>query len=273
MVGPAEDFLESAQARWGVYGRNGAGKSTLLASIPDTEKELVLVEEGQNIKPYKGVPHIKVGIVHTWDDVVEAHHVVHEAKRGGTGPTAVGFDGWPIRLIINEVTGAHLEPGEEKDWLRKPPDTYPDRYEQWDKVSALSTWGMLAYFRLPVHLIFTFDEDDPKVEKGEVTKRGGPLLPNQPLKGVKKHLELLGRLFAETINNSLQLDSGIPMNAQEQRRLLLGENEFWFAKGPVHALGYSIVNPTWTKMLPALTAEPLRLNGYHNEEVPTEEKF
>ena len=264
-IGPAEEFIESALARWGIYGRNGVGKSTLMASIPDTEKLLVLVEEGQNIRPYKTANHIKMATLHTWDDVIEAYQVVLKAKSLGGGPTVVGFDGWPARLIINKVTGAHLEPGDEREWLKKPPDTYPDSWEQWDDVAALSNWGLLAWFRLPVHLVITFDEDDPKVEKGEVIRRGGPLLPKQPLRGVKKHLELVGRLFAETVNNSLQLDSGIPDNATERRRLLLGENEFWFAKGPVHALGYSIVNPSWNKLLPSLTAEPLHINGYNKE--------
>lgn len=271
-IGVAEDFIEGSLARWGIYGRNGAGKSTLLASIPDTERVLVVVEEGQNIRPYKKTAHIKLAVAHTWEDVEEIHHIVYSAKRHDTGPTVVGFDGWPMRLLINKVTGAHLEPGEEREWLKNPPDTYPQNWDQWDNVTALSNWGLLCWFRIPTHLMITFDEDDPKVEKGEVTRRGGPLLPTQPLKGIKKHLEIVARLFAETINSSLQLDNGIPETATERRRLLLGENEFWFAKGPVHALGYSIVQPTWSKLLPALTAEPLHLNGVHSEENTKNEK-
>ena len=231
---------------------------------------MVVVEEGQNIDPYRNTPHIKIAMAHTWDDIQEIHHVVSAKKDDGI-ERVVGFDGWPIRLIINKVMGAHLAPGEEKDWLRKPPDTRPDTYDSWDRVAALSNWGLLAFFRIPAHLLITFDEDEPKVEKGEVTRRGGPLLPNQPLKGAKKHLSLLGRLFAETVDDALTLDGGIPKDATEQRRLLLGENEFWFAKGPVHSLGYSVTNPTWTKLVPALSAPPLKLNGYHNSE-PFEEE-
>ena len=265
--------MESELLRLGLYGRNGSGKSTLIASVPDTEKLLVVSEEGQNIRPYMKAPHIKVTIAHTWDDVIEIYKIVGKAKSQGSGPTVVAFDGWPIRLIINKVLNAHLAPGEEKEWLVNPPDSFPsgkEIWDQWDEIAALSKWGMLAWFRQPVHLVFSFDEQDPKIEKGEVTRRGGPLLNNQPLVGVKHYLEIIGRLFAEVVDAPFQLGSGVPENVEERRRLLLGENEFWYAKGPVHVLGHCMVDPTYTKLLAAVHAEPLRLNGYHKKE---EEEF
>lgn len=262
-IGHAEDFVQSSLARYGIYGRNGAGKTTFLTTL-ETEKLLVVSDEGQNTKPLLGYQdRIKVAKVSKWDEVDEIYRIL-VAGKGGNGPSALAFDGWPMRLIINKVTGAHLEQGDEAEWLSKPPDQYPGNWDAWEKVAGLSNYGMLCFMRLPTHLIVCFDEEEPKFDKGIISKKGGPLLPTQALRGAKRQLEFMGRLFAELKHPPL--DDVIPETAEETRRMLVGEHELWYAKGPVHAVGYCINNPTWSKLLPALSAAPLNINGHTEEE-------
>mgnify|MGYP001561773746 CR=1 FL=1 len=264
-----EELVQASLARWGGYGRNGSGKTTFLTTIPPEERVLVISEEGQNIKPLLGYKHIRVAKIVQWDEVGEVYRLIrhlheNDEKNGEHKcPTVAAFDGWPIRLMINKVTGAHLEPGEEIEWLSRPPDIYPKNWDSWEDAAGLSNYGLLCYMRLPCHLMVWFDEDEPKIDKGVIIRKGGPLLPKQAQPGAKRYLELLGRLFAEIENPGL--DDVIPDTASERRRMLFGEHEIYYAKGPVHALGYSMANPTWTKMLPALSAAPLKINGESHE--------
>ena len=261
-----DDIEEGSLARYGIYGENGVGKTTFLTTIPDEERLLVISEEGQNIKPLKGYRHIKIAPVSQWKDVEDLHKFLIDMAKSKPelAPTAVAFDGWPIRLIINKATGAHLGRGEEREWLSNPPDQRPSNWGDWDKVAGLSNYGILCFLRLPVHMIFLFDEEAPRLDKGEITRKGGPMLPTQALAGARRYLEVIGRMFVDV--QSSVADDFIPDTAEEVRRLLIGKHEFFFSKGPTHALGYTITNPSWDKLLPALTARPLRINGHANKE-------
>lgn len=259
---PAEDVVSAALARWGFYGLNGAGKSTLLASVK--VPGIVVSADTENVKPYRGNKHIQVVKVEEWEDLDDVLAVVRNmatvAQKNGVTPF-VGFDTWTRMqgLVLNFLAGYPMvEPGKEADYMTRIPKLGGQRGQDsrnlYQQAGALLSEWMSYFNRLPVHALFLFQEMTRRPEYDNDIIETSPALTPSALARAMDSLELVGRLYVETSQgDGLVEDSReIRTDATEVRRLLIGKHPRYRTKGPTHVLGYTLENPTWDSLRPAL---------------------
>lgn len=276
-----EEIVSSGLARWGIYGENGVGKTTFLTTIPTHELPLLVVSaDDENVKPLRGMQNVAIAKVTRWDDLAEVLKLLQDGlllRDGRPDPDVlsgkkkffrvVAFDTWSRLqgLAIHKVTGYEIaRPGQEINYLTHVPKT-PRDFREWGQVGALSSEWARYFMRLPIHTIFLFQENtrEPKFEGDPIVT--APALTPEALRGIKEALELIGRLYVVR----KEPGDGLPVSPAdrlrqidpttiERRMLLLGKHERYFAKGPTHALGYVVEDPTWARLAASLSAAPTR---------------
>ena len=226
-----EALVAAALARWGLYGDNGTGKSTFLSTVPPGLLTLVVSVDQENVKPYKGKPHIWVAKISEWDDVGEVYRMLaapgtstlfkqiikasladpeqaplvkarmaDAAVLSGQKPfwDVVGFDTWTRvqGLAANFKVGYKLiQPGKELEYLKRVPTT-PKGWDEWGQIGALSNEWMGNFLRLPIHTIFLFQEmlKEPKEGSSGIAQVNMALTPSAVTR-TKEVLEMVGRLY------------------------------------------------------------------------------
>lgn len=256
------DEVSSARlARWGIYGENGVGKTTFLSTIPPSIPTLVVSADDENVKPLRGLDHVRVCKVRTWQDVCELFLEIRritESQDFKEGKAKffklIAFDTWTRiqDLALGHVVGYEAaESGREKDYISRIPKR-PRDWDQWAQVGSLSGEWLRYFIRLPLHVIFLFQEmtHRPRFEQDIIVTE--PALRPEALASAKEALDIIGRLYVTSSEQGGNLDlSGersISPHTKEQRMLLLGKHPRYFAKGPTHKLGYVVESPTWQKI-------------------------
>lgn len=258
-----EDVASSGLARLGIYGDNGTGKTTFLSTIPPEIPTLVLSADNENIKPLRGHDHFGIAKIQKWDDLVEIYVAFARAFAAGKPPKwkAVAFDTVTRfqMMALRKVTGQALPaPGDEAKFLQTAPKLAKG-YDAWDSIGALTAELVRQWSLLPLHTIFLMQEmtRTPKYEN-DILETSMALTP-AAVREVKTTLEIIGRLYVQGAGKdgdelSAALtgasDGGrqIDLSFREQRVLLLGKHDRYFAKGPTHQLGYAVLDPTWDKL-------------------------
>lgn len=264
----AEELVVSGLARWGVFGREGTGKSTFLASTcmcehpdealrcPPSEclKTLVLSASIENKKPYLRKPHINVQLIDKWDDLDRYYRAV---KAKPEAFQVLGFDTWTRMqaLAALKTTRGNAAVEQVEQWLLTPPSR-PANFSQWEQVGSLAAYGIQQFCQLPIHLIFLFQEEVSRPKTELDILEIGPQLTPAALRQVRTDLELIGRLYVDLEVDAMEGDGGkrvVREEAHEVRKLLIGKQDGFTTKGPTHALGRVIVNPTWAALAPSLS--------------------
>lgn len=291
-----EEIISATLARWGFYGENGVGKTTILRSIPSNIPTLVASADDENVKPLRGRPHIQVAKITRWIDLAEILEMFQNP--GGSALyketlkdmmrdpdqkavlqaamadpevkamrrpiwKALAFDTWTRvqALAINKLVGYDLiAPGQEVQYIERAPKL-PKGWDDWQQAGALAGEWMRYFERLPVHVIFLFQEQLYRPKREDDPLQIGPAMTNEALKHVRDTLEIIGRLYvevstseAESTNDPLVGASGaeslrtIHENAKETRKLLIGKHGLYFTKGDSATLGYVVESPTWDKL-------------------------
>lgn len=194
-----------------------------------------------------------------------ARRLAADGVKEGASPffQLAGFDTWTRMqaLAAHKLVGAEvIAPEDTVRWLTTPPTT-PRGYELWDKIGKLAADGMRSFNRLPVHTVYLLQEMSTK-DKAEI-ERIVPALTPSALREVIALLELVGRLYVPFEKGgdttTVTADDLAPTanrridpNFREERLLLLGKHELYFAKGPTHKLGYVVEQPSWATLAKSL---------------------
>lgn len=278
----AEQVATSGLARWGIYGLNGTGKTTFLSTIPADIPAWVISADDENVKPLKGLTHVKTPKITHWDQLGDYYELVRKAyasepraweKFPGV-PRLVAFDTWTRiqALAANKIAG--YTPAEAElaiKYISRAPGL-PKGYEAWQQIAALSGEWMRYFERLPIHLIFLFQEQEKEPKEGSVIQEPkiGPMLTPAAIQHAKDTLDIVGRLYVTTEKKGgngqgeIKLDvqalaSGRPPSLRdidedvvETRKLLLGQHPLYVTKGDTKKLGYVVSDPTWAKLAESL---------------------
>lgn len=236
-----EDVVSGDFGRWGIYGKNGRGKTWLARSIPPNLPTLVVSCDQENVKPLRGLRHVRVVKLSEWDDIGEVLQQLQygfDGRYGGLKTKGglylpgtstpdpdvlsgkrpffrvVIFDTWSRvqALAVNMVIGyKRLTPADAIKFISKPPKT-PKGWDAWQTVGALSGEWMRYFEELPIHCLFLFQEsvrDVETIEQGKI-RQVGPLLTPMAAQHAYDTLELIGRLYV-TLG-----DSGAPEEDDEE---------------------------------------------------------
>ena len=261
IVSPS-DLVVEQYARWGWYGEQGVGKSTLAATVanaPGIDRALIINIEGESLDAYK--PHadkIKVVRIYRWDQLAEVLILL----RSKANPfQAVIFDSWPSRLAIMKIAGIDLSSEEAADLIRNPHKLSisakkgQDNYQLWQDVASLQYTTYVSFADLPAHLALIFQPEE-REKNGEV--HCGPALSPQTAQLIRPQLKLCGYLYAEPDELVTDIKEVSP-DTIRPRRLLVDKHPYFFAKGPSHVLGATVLNPTWSKLSKSLGAAPMEI--------------
>lgn len=262
-----EEVATSQLARVGIYGQNGVGKTTFLSTVPASLPMLVVSADEENVKPLRGLAHVRVAKIATWGDVCEVFLHIQRAVDANKCPfKVIAFDTWSRiqALVLNHVVGYEIaKPGHEADMATQVPKT-PKGFDQWQAIGALAGQWMRYFMRLPLHTIFLFQEVTRTPKFDNDILETGPALTPSALITAKEALEIIGRMYVvedkpqEDDLGTLANASLRSINAQhkEKRMLLVGKHERYFTKGPTHQLGYVVEDPSWSKLAAAILAAP-----------------
>lgn len=274
----AAEVTTSRLARWGLFGRNGAGKTTFLSTIPKDYPTWVLAADNENMDPLVGHEHIKTPILREWKQMGDYYEMVRKAysvhpraweKFPGI-PRVVAFDTWTrmqalAANMLTKYTPAEFEVAQK--YIETAP-RLPKGWEAWQQIGALASEWMRNWERLPVHLIFLFQEQEKESREGSELSvpKIGPMMTPLAVQAAKDTLKIIGRLYVVTEKaggddkiafNPAQASAAtslreIDEDVTERRKLLLGEHPLYVTKGPVSKLGYVVTEPTWAKLAASL---------------------
>jgi hypothetical protein len=285
-----DNIVSGKFGRWGIYGENGVGKTFVARSIPPNLPTWVISADQENIKPLKGIPHIKATKINHWNDLGSILQVLHAGlllPNGQPNPDVLSgkkpffrvimFDTWTRiqSLAVNKVIGyERLTPQQAMKFLEVGPKT-PRGWEPWQQVGALAGEWMRYFEELPIHVLFLFQEGTREGvdENFQKVSKIGPDLTPSALRHAKDTLEVIGRLYVtlgqdESQDESAQEEKPIDLEAvlsgapqaspwmdpaaREVRNLLIGKHPNYFAKGPTHKLGRIIPDFTFQHLLDSL---------------------
>jgi AAA domain-containing protein len=252
---PAEQIAKSQYFRGGWYGLNGVGKTTLLSTVD--KQWWVVSADRENVKPYLGLPNVRIIVMHEWNDLDDILHMAKIASKQGK-LAGIGFDTWSrIQAhAFNHIARAKIiDPEDEAAialYMEEGP-RLPKGWEAWQQVGSLMAAWMDFFTGLPLHTVFLMQEltDRPKFENDIL--RTGPMLRPEAFNRAFESLELLGRLYVAIDEGGIPDPNDpnrreINPTAQEKRMLLIGAHPRFRAKGPSRELGYCIENPDWAKV-------------------------
>lgn len=275
-----EELVHGDHERIGVYGLNGAGKSSFLASYPAKNGDgvpslLVASADRENVRPYAGHAHIRIVKLRSWDDLAALLRFCQAgcANRDKTGKpffTGLGFDTWTRIQALEIAKKAGFkppEPGQEAAFIDRAPGQ-PRGYDAWNEVGALAAQWMSYFNELPMDVCYLFQEQGREDERRPEGFTVGPALTALADRATRDALNVFGRLYValetDTVDLLTPTDGNgkaaptIDPDAKEARWMLLGQHGPYFAKGPTHALGHAVRNPTWQKIA-AARVQPLTI--------------
>lgn len=290
LVRPSE-VVGAQFLRAGVYGEVGTGKSTVAASCDQYVERLIAEGKWVRGKPYMWVlsafpENIKPFLVHeehflvsrlsdwrqmqqvvdflTQNLLLPDGRVNPASQEPGAFFRAACFDTWTRFLSFAAwlKTGISLPPvGQEQQYLENL-SRNATTYNTWLDIGELSKIWMQFFTRLPIHLLFNFQEELREGKFEETPVMTGPALTPYAARAAREDLEILGRLYVKGTAPTVQIGQAssdlraINEKATEERYLLLGKHDRYYTKGPTHALGYALANPSWEKLVGSIGAPP-----------------
>lgn len=278
--------------RSGIYGTIGTGKTTVAASAGDYVEKLIERGEWVRGKPYMWVisafpenvkaflpyeEHFLITRMVDWRQLQQILTVLEqglllpngtpnpEAQKPGAFFRAICFDTWTRILCFAIWLKSGIEMpgiGQEQKYIENLPHQ-PRGFDLWNEIGELSNLWQQYFCRLPIHTMWTYQEELREGKFEETPVMTGPALTPAASRAVREGLEILGRLYVEGTAPGVSLGQAsdlraINASAQEQRMMLLGKHDRYYTKGPTHALGYVLANPTWEKLVGSIGATPVK---------------
>lgn len=289
-VASAEDLVTGQFGRWGIYGKNGRGKTFFARSVPPEFPTLVVSCDLENVKPLRGLAHVKVVKITRWSDLGKVLGMLQRGlllPNGEPDPKILSgerkyfrlviFDTWTRvqALAVNKIVGyERVSPQDAIKFIETAPRT-PKGYDAWQQIGALTGEWMRYFEELPIHCLFLFQEGTRKVLSDDRTtiEEVGPMLTPLALTHAKDTLELIGRLYVTlgrpgtpeeaieeeelidlsgNITDNPASDPWMNPHAQEVRNLFIGQHPYFFAKGPTHKLGRIVTDPKFGDLVSSL---------------------
>ncbi len=273
-----EQVLTGMYVHYGIYGRNGTGKTTLLSTVPKELPMLVVSADQENVKPLIGRPNTRVAVISLWEQLAQIYDFLRKGlllPNGQPDPDVLSgrkpffrvlaFDTWSRMqgIAANKVIGyQRMSPEDAMKFISVAPKTARG-YDAWQQIGALAGEWMRYFEELPIHCIFLFQEGIREIDGpyGGKLVEVGPLLTPLAAQHAKDTLEIVGRLYVETADEGgddllggvVSQSHRIDPSAVEVRKLLIGQEPPFFAKGPTHKLGRVIEDPTWEKLTASLS--------------------
>jgi len=267
---PSDQIQALTHVRMGIYGPNGSGKTTFASTIPESERVLFVSVDDENIRPISRLKHFRVVKLRRWNDILVIYQALSDPKNQ---VTTLVWDTWSRvqDLALGKICNYEpADPAKLSQYIDRIPRT-PGGWPQWGQIGALCSEWQRNFNLLPIHIVYLLQEQDRRAEvAGEPTGdvKTGPRLTPSALLGIRDSLEILGRLYVDLVapDQSTQEASVVPIpsvlagpqtdridpNVQEVRRLFIGQQDRYIAKGPTAKLGRVIDNPTWDKIVPPL---------------------